>query len=174
MVERFVIGKIVNAHGIRGELKVLPETEDPNRFKKLKKVWIEKDSALKEYEYQSSRILDNVILLALKDVDTRDKALNLKGAYISVSREDAIKLPEGRYFIADLIGCTVYEHTGEILGKVKDVFETGSNDVYDVVNDEGKSILVPALEKVVKSIDVENRKIIVELLPGLKEIYYEN
>ncbi|NLN04225.1 MAG: 16S rRNA processing protein RimM [Clostridiaceae bacterium] len=174
MVERFVIGKIVNAHGIRGELKVIPETEDPNRFKKLKRVWIEKDGIVKEFEYKSCRILEGTILLSLKGVDTRDEALNLKGAYISVSREDAITLPEGRYFVADLVGCTVYEHTGEILGKVKDVFETGSNDVYDVVNDEGKSILVPALEKVVKLIDIENRKIIVELLPGLKDIYYED
>lgn len=174
MVERFVIGKIVNAHGIKGELKVIPETEDPNRFKKLKKVWVEKDGVAKEYEYQSSRILENTVLLSLKGVDDRDKALKLQGAYVSVSREDAIKLPEGRYFIADLIGCTVYEHTGEVLGTVKDVFETGSNDVYEVVNDVGKSMLVPALEKVVRMVDIENRKIIVELLPGLKEIYYEN
>ncbi len=174
MVDYLTIGKVVGAHGIKGEVKILPETDDPERFKRLKTVRVELKGTVKEYKCKGGRIDNNVVLLKLEGIDDRDKAMSLKDALLSVTRENAIKLSEDNFFIADLIGCEVYEEDGNLLGIVKDVFPTGSNDVYEVVNEKGKMMMIPALKKVVKSVDIENGKIIVELLPGLKEIYYEN
>lgn len=174
LVEYFIIGKIINVHGIKGELKVMPETDDPNRFKKLKKVRVEQKGTITEYECRSARMYNDCVLLTLKGVDTREKAEALKNSVLSVPRSEAINLPEDRFFIADLIGCAVFEETGECLGKITDVYQPGGNDVYEVVNDAGKEILIPALKQVVLSVDIGNKKIIVKLLPGLKEVYYEN
>lgn len=117
---------------------------------------------------------NDCVLLTLKGIDTRDKAEALKNAYLSVPRSEAIALPEDRFFIADLIDCAVFEETGEYLGKITEVYQPGGNDVYEVVNDEGKTMLIPALKHVVLFVDINTKKIIVRLLPGLKEVYYEN
>ncbi len=174
MIDRFHIGKIVNTHGVRGEVKILPDTSDINRFSKLKKVTLSQNGKETEYKVLRGAANGNTAILKLEGVDTPEQANLLRGAEIIIDRADAIKLPENTWFIGDLVGCEVFEEDGNSLGKLTNVYETGSNDVYEVTDELNRKLMVPALKQVLLNVDVENQKITVKLLPGLKEIYYEN
>lgn len=174
MLEYFTIGKIVNTHGVRGEVKVLPDTDDPGRFSKLKTVRVKLRGKVTEYEVERARGQGTVIILKLKGVDTPEQGLLLKNAELEIHRKDAIELPEGMWFIGDLIGCSVFEEDGNCLGKVMNVLQTGSNDVYEVKDEQDRTILIPVLKNVVLDVNIEEAVIKVKLLPGLKEIYYAN
>lgn len=171
MLEYLTIGEIVNVHGVHGAVKVIPLTDDPARFKKLKTARVVHRGNTKEYNVQSVQIQSKFVIVKFAGIEDRDAAALLRGAEIQVSRKDAVKLPKGSYFICDLIGCRVMEQDGSLLGVVDDVFSTGSNDVYSVKDPEGRNIMLPAIAQVVKNVDVEKGEIIVELLPGLKEVY---
>jgi 16S rRNA processing protein RimM len=174
MLEYFTIGKIVNTHGIKGEVKVLPDTEDIRRFSKLKTVLVKQRGKTKEYQVEYGRGQGTTAILKLAGIDTPEDALLLKGAELEIHRKDAITLPADTWFIGDLIGCQVFEEDGNCLGKVINVLQTGSNDVYEVKDDKERTILIPVLKNVVLDVDIEAARIQVRLLPGLKEIYYEN
>ncbi|MFZ5352591.1 MAG: ribosome maturation factor RimM [Bacillota bacterium] len=161
------IGQIINTHGVKGEVKVFPLTNDVNRFKKLKEVYIEKNDALQKYTVISSKLLKNTVVLKLESIDTVEAAEKLKEQYIKVDRKNAVKLPKDSYFICDLLGLSVIDMDGVHLGSIKDIIQTGSNDVYIVKPENGKEILIPALKSVVKEINIEEGKIIVELPEGL-------
>ncbi len=161
------IGKIVNTHGIKGEIKVIPLTDDPDRFKKLKWAYIEKGKDKEKREIEAVKFLKSMLIIKLKGIDNMSDAEMLRDCYILVDRENAVTLPKNTYFICDIIGCEVYEENGNKLGELKDVLRTGSNDVYVVENANNTEILIPALKTVVKDISIENRKIIVELPEGL-------
>ncbi|ERK30580.1 ribosome maturation factor RimM [Clostridium intestinale] len=156
-MEQFLnVGQIVNTHGVKGEVKVFPLTDDPMRFKKLKKVIIDnKEVQILSYKFQKDRVI-----LQLEGVDTMDDAIRLKGKYLKVSREDAVKLPKDTYFIADLIGCSVFDTDETPLGEVYDVIKTGSNDVYWVKGI--KELLIPVLKEIVLDINVEDKKIVIK------------
>lgn len=156
-MEQFLnVGQIVNTHGVKGEVKVFPLTDDPMRFKKLKKVIIDnKEVQILSYKFQKDRVI-----LHLEGVDTMDDAIRLKGKYLKVSREDAVKLPKDTYFIADLIGCSVFDTDETPLGEVYDVIKTGSNDVYWVKGI--KELLIPVLKEIVLDINVEDKKIVIK------------
>jgi 16S rRNA processing protein RimM len=156
-LEQFLnVGQIVNTHGVKGEVKVFPLTDDPMRFKKLKKVIIDnKEVQILSYKFQKDRVI-----LQLEGVDTMDDAIRLKGKYLKVSREDAVKLPKDTYFIADLIGCSVFDTDETPLGEVYDVIKTGSNDVYWVKGI--KELLIPVLKEIVLDINVEDKKIVIK------------
>ena len=159
------IGKIINTRGIKGEFKVLPLTDDISRFDDLKYVLIDDDMLMKaDVEYVG--YYKGLVFLKLKGIDDINDAEKYKGMYLLVARKDAIKLPEGRYFICDIIGLEVYDIKLGFLGTITDVITTGSNDVYDVKNKD-KQILVPALKTVVKKINIEQGKVVVELPEGL-------
>jgi len=166
MLEYLSIGQIINIHGFRGEVKVYPLTNDMTRFKKLKEVYIEENNQLVKYEVQGTKFLSNTVVLKLAGIDTEEAAIRLKNFYVKVDRKSAVKLPKDTYFICDLIDLEVFDEKGSLLGTVRDVIQTGSNDVY-VVQGSGKDILIPALKEVVKEIDVWNKKITVELPEGL-------
>lgn len=174
MLEILTIGEIVNVHGVKGALKVQPLTDNPLRFKKLKNIKITVRGKKSDYEITNVQFSGNTVILALAGIDTRDKAELMRGGVIEIPRSEAIELPEDHYFIGDLIGCDVYETDGNLLGKLNDVLQTGSNDVYSVKDSQDRTILIPAIEGVVKDVDISAGKVTVELLPGLKEIYYEN
>jgi len=159
------IGKIVNTQGIKGEVRVLPLTEKLDRFDLLKIVFLD-DTRLIEMEVEYVKYHKNFVLIKFKGVDNMNEAEKLKDNYILVSREDAIELPEGSYFVCDLIGLNVYTKEGSPLGKVEDVLSTGSNDVY-VVRDGEKEILIHALKTVVLEISLEQDKMVVDLPEGL-------
>jgi len=167
MEEYLEIGQIVNTNGLKGTLKVKPLTDDITRFEDLEIVYIQKAKELVEFKIQEVKYSKNMVLLKLEGIDNIEEAEKYRNLYLKINREDAVELEEDSYFIVDIIGCEVYTENQELLGKVIDVFSTGSNDVYTVKNSEGKEILLPAIEDVIKDVDITNKKIIIHLMEGL-------
>lgn len=161
------IGQIVNSYGIKGFFKVVPFTDDITRFDDLKNVYIEKNKKLEKKEIEEIKYHKNLVLLKIKGIDDINDTEQYKNCYLKIDRKDAVELPEDTYFITDLMGIEVYTEEGELLGNIIDIFPTGSNDVYVVKDELGKQILLPAIGKVIKNVDVEAKKMIVKLIPGL-------
>ena len=166
MQKKLEIGQIVNTHGIKGEIKVTPFTNDITRFDDLKEVYVKSKKESKLYKVEGVRYHKNMVLLKLKGIENPEDAEKLRNSYLEIDREDAIPLEEGTYFIADLIGLDVYTDEGVLLGKVDDIYNTGSNDIYVVKNELGKQVLLPGIKDVIKEVKLDD-KIIVHLLPGL-------
>lgn len=166
--EMFTIAKIVNAQGIKGEVKAVPMTEFPDRFNKMKSVDINLDGKMVTHAIESVRPHGkNFIVFKFKGINDMNEALVLKNGLIQVTREGLVPLPEGRYYVFDLLGLPVYTLEGELLGHLVDVFQTGSNDVYTVKTPAGKEVLLPNIPQVVKEINPQEKKIVVELMEGL-------
>ena len=136
MQKYFEVGQIVNTFGIKGFVKVKPFTDDVERFEELKKVYICKKDKLEEVEIEEVKYHKDMVLLKIKGIEDMNEAERLKGLYLKIDRKDAKKLPEGTYFIADLIGLDVYSDENKFLGKLEDIFNSGANDVYVVKNEE--------------------------------------
>ena len=162
MQDKFEVGKIVNTFGIKGEVKVNLYTEDISNFKTNNKVYVND----KEMQVENSRLQKNMLILKLKGIDNMNDAEDLRGSIIKVDRSKN-DLPEGTYYIADLIGLDVYTEDGSLLGKVIDIYNTGANDIYTVKTQDGKEVLLPAIKDVIKQVDIQNGKIIVHILKGL-------
>lgn len=162
------IGQIVNTYGIKGFLKVVPFTDDITRFDNLNSIYIVKKDEKIEMTIEQVKYHKNLVLLKLKGIDDINQAEVYKGCFLKIKRKDAVKLPKDSYFIVDLIGLEVYTLENRLLGKVDDIFKTGSNDVYVVKDSLGKQILLPAIKEVIKTIDIENKKIVVDLIEGLE------
>lgn len=169
MQEYLEIGQIVNTQGLKGVVKVNPFTDDKKRFEKLKKIYVVQNTNLIEYAIQEVKYFKNQVLLKLKGIDSIEQAEKLKGLYLKIDKKDAIKLPKDTYFIADLLGMKVKTIEGEDLGYIDDIFPTGSNDVYVVKDKEGKQILIPAIQDVIRTIDLENKVMTIKLIEGLRE-----
>lgn len=167
MQKRLEIGQIVNTFGIKGEIKIIPFTDDIKRFDILKKVYVKTKKEEKLYKVKNVKYHKNMVLLKLEDVDTIEQAELLRNAFLEIDREDAIPLEEGTYFIADLIGLDVYTDEGKLLGKVDDIYNTGSNDIYVIKDELGKQLLLPGIDEVIKDVDLQKEKIVVHLIPGL-------
>jgi len=167
MVKFLTIGRIINTHGIKGELKVFPDTEKNDRFEELEYIYIDKNGSLERFLVEGVRYHKNLVLIKLKDIDNINKAEEYVGCKVKVDRENAISLEEDEYFICDIIGCEVYTEEGKCLGRVEDVFKTGSNDVYVVKGLDGKEILLPAISDVIKKVDIQKGVLIVHLIEGL-------
>lgn len=167
MEEYLEIGQIVNTNGLKGNLKVKPLTDDITRFEDLKNVYIQKNNKLTEFKIQDVKYSKNMVLLKLDGIDNIEEAEKYKNSYLKINRKDAVELEEDSYFIVDIIGCEVYTDSQELLGKVIDVFSTGSNDVYTVKGMKNNEILIPAIEDVIKNVDIKNKKIIIHLMEGL-------
>ncbi|TYP59958.1 ribosome maturation factor RimM [Thermosediminibacter litoriperuensis] len=170
MREYITVGRVLAPWGVRGQVKVEPLTDDVARFRKLKSVLVEEDGALKSYGVNSVVFLKkDFVVLELQGIDAVESAERFRGRYLMVHRKDAVKLPEGHYFICDIIGMEVYkEEDGELLGRVQDVLKTGANDVYVVGLKDGRELLLPAIRDVVKEIDLENNKMVVKLMEGME------
>lgn len=167
MLPNLEIGQIVNTFGIKGMVKVKPFTDDIRRFDELKTVYVEKNSKQTEYEIEEVKYHKDMVLIKFKGIDKVEQAEMLRNSYLTVSRDSVEKLEEGRYYIVDLLGLEVYTDEQVLLGTLEDIFNTGSNDIYVVKDKQGKQILLPAIQDVIKQIDIENKKIIVHILPGL-------
>ena len=161
------IGQIVNTRGLRGEVKVNSFSEDEHRFEKLSTILVKNKKEFTEYEIQKVTYSKNQVVLKLKGIDHIDYAEKLKNLYIYVKKEDLGKLPEGVYYIADIIGLNVYTEAGEYIGKVDDILKTKANDVYVIRSDLGVLKYLPNIPKVIIKKDVLNGKIIVNLPEGL-------
>ena len=167
MKERLEVGQIVNTFGIKGFVKVYPYVNDIQRFDDLKTVYIKLKKQESKLEIEEVKYQKNMVLIKFKGIETVEQAENLRNAYLEIERNQAIPLEEGEYFIADLLGLEVYLDTGEKLGILEDIFNTGSNDIYVVKNELGKQFLLPYIDEVIKNIDLENSKITVHLIEGL-------
>ncbi|MCX7746520.1 MAG: ribosome maturation factor RimM [Clostridia bacterium] len=167
MTQYLEIGKIVNTHGIKGEVKVIPLTDDPTRFEDLDTVLIEKNNSLTKMEIQNVKYFKSFVILKFEGISDMNTAETLKDLFIKIDRKDAVKLPEGSYFVFDILNSEVFEENGNRLGILTDILETGSNDVYVVKNETGREILIPALKSVVKEISIEKKTMIVTLPEGL-------
>lgn len=162
------VGVIANTHGIKGEVKVFPTTDDPQRFKMLKDVILDTGRETLNLEVQSARFFKNMVILKFKGIDNINDVEKYKGKDLLVTRENAVPLEEGEYFIADLIDLEVYDEAGGKLGILCDVIQTGANDVYAVRNEEtGREILLPAIDECILDINMEEGKIFVHLMEGL-------
>ena len=161
------LGQIVNTRGLKGEVKVNSYSEDPNRFEKIKSIIVRLKGKDTEYEIEKVSYTKNQVVLKLKTIDTIEEAEKLRNSIILIDREKLGELPEDVYYIADLIGLEVYTDQNEYLGKVDDIFNTKSNDVYVVKDDLGKNKLLPGIPEVIKKISLEDGKIIVHLIEGL-------
>lgn len=165
--EYFEIGQIVNTFGIKGFVKIVPFTDDLERFEELESVFVVKQKQLIEMQIEEVKYHKNLVLVKFKGIEDINMAEKYKGCYIKIKRENARKLPKDTYFIADLIGMDVYDEDGNLLGKVDDIFNNKSHDVYVIKDDLGKQILLPSTKEVIKDVDVEKGKIIVHLIDGL-------
>lgn len=167
-MERYLeIGQIVNTFGIKGQVKVNPFTEDIKKFDKLNEIYVEKKKELQLFQIENVNYNKHTVILKLKGIDTIEQAEEYRNCYIKIDREKEEKLPEGVYYIADLLGLDVYTDEGKLLGKVDDIYNTGSNDIYVVKDELGKQILLPGIEEVLKQVNLENKKIIVHIIDGL-------
>jgi len=154
------IGKIVAPHGVRGDVRIVPLTDFPDRFNDLKTVYVEDVGHL---TLDSVRQHKKFILLKFAELDSMSAVEPLRGKMLKVKREDVVKLPKGQYYIFDIVGLNVFTEEGISLGVITDVLQPGSNDVYVIEQQDKKELLIPAIKEVVKKIDVEGKQMIVKL-----------
>ena len=171
MLDFLEIGEIVNVHGVRGAVKVIPLTDDVTRFKKLKSVFIRQNGTDREFTVSSVQFQPKFVVMKLAGIESPEAANLLRSAKVVISRANAVNLPKNTYFIGDLIGCTVITDIGETLGKITEVMSPGGNDVYEVHSEDGAEILLPAIKDVILNVDVSDAVVTVHLLPGLREVY---
>ena len=157
-LDLFTIGQIVAPHGVRGDVRIYPDTDFPKRFLKMKYGYING----KKYEVESARLHKRVVLMKFAGVDDRNAAELLVKKDLQVPREDLVPLQKGQHYIYDIIGSAVYDLQDHELGELTDVLRTGSNDVYVVTADDGKETLLAAIPDVIKSIDESAKKIVVD------------
>jgi len=163
----FVIGKIVNTQGIKGDLRVIPTTDDISRFELLDFVYIDKKGNIGKYDIQNVRYHKQFVLLKLKGIDDMTTAENFKNSEVKITKDMALPLEEDEYYIRDLYSMEVVTDSGEVLGTIEDIIFTGANDVYVVKNDMNE-ILIPAVKQCILNVDKENNKMTVRLLEGLR------
>lgn len=170
MVSRFRVGVIAGTHGLRGEVKVFPTTDEPARFLDLEKVILDTGREERTLKIRSVKFFKKFVILGFEGMDRIEDVEKLKGSELLINREDAIPLEEGEYFIPDLLGLRVKTDDGRELGVIKDVIETGANNVYDVQNEDGARILIPAIPQCILDVRLGEGDMTVHLLPGLENL----
>ena len=165
----FQIGVITSTHGIRGEVKVFPTTDDNNRFKKLKDCLIEYKGELLPVKATGCKFFKNMVILKFEDIDNINDVEKYKQCKLFVDREHAVSLEQDEYFMADLLGINVITQEGRNLGVLEDIIRTGANDVYVVVDETGKEWLIPAIKDCIVKVSLEEKEMIVHLMKGMEE-----
>lgn len=161
-----IIGRIQKAHGVRGEMRVMPHTDLPERFTWLETVWLGDDDP-QPFAVESARFHGQLVLLKLAGYDSREAVQVLRGQWLQVPESEAVPLEEGEYYLYQLEGLQVFTDEGEALGELVQVMETGANNVF-IVRGESGELLLPDTDEVVQVIDFENGRMTVHLLPGLR------
>lgn len=170
MEDLLQVGIITSTHGVRGEVKVYPTTDDPRRFRRLKEVVLETGREKMNLEIEGVKFFKQFVILKFKGLDNINDIEKYRQKSLYVTRKNAVRLQRDEYFIADLIGLKVQDEDGKELGTVKDVIETGANDVYEVEMADGKSLLLPAIKQCILNVDVENGTMQVHVLEGLLDL----
>ena len=172
MEDLYQVGSITQTHGIRGEVKVFPLTDDISRFKNMKNLLLDggKDGYI-SLEVENARPQKNLVILKFKGIDNINDIEKYKGQGLYVTKENRVELKDDEYFIADLIGCEVYVDTDsdKKFGTISDVLETGANDVYEITLENGKIVLVPAIKECILNVDIEGGRVDIHLLEGLMD-----
>lgn len=169
MEDLLQVGAITQPHGIHGEVKVFPTTNDVRRFKKLKEVILDTGKEKKTLEIEGVKFFKQYAILKFKGFDSINDIEKYKGKPLLVTRENAVKLGRDEYFIADLIGLAVYDDQDQYLGVLTNVIETGANDVYEVKFEDGRQVLFPAIKQCILNVDMDSRKMTVHIMDGLLE-----
>lgn len=167
MEQFFQVGVIASTHGIRGEVKVFPTTDDVNRFKELKCVILDTGKETLPLEVESVKFFKQFVILKFKGIDDINEIERYKKCPLLVERKDAVPLEEGEYYIADMIGMKVETEEGQDFGVLKDVIETGANDVYVIESSAHGEVLVPAIKQCILKVDMDAHKMKIHLMPGL-------
>ncbi|MCM1143373.1 MAG: ribosome maturation factor RimM [Blautia sp.] len=167
MVEEFQVGVITQTHGIRGEVKVFPTTDDAARFKRLKEVVLDTGKERLSMTIESVKFFKKFVILKFKGYNSINDIEKYKNGKLLVPREKAVKLQKDEYFVADLLGMRVVTEAGEMLGILKNVLETGANDVYVVEMEDKKELLLPAIKECILDIDMEQAVMSVHVMDGL-------
>ena len=170
MEDLLQVGIITSTHGVRGEVKVYPTTDDPRRFRRLKEVVLDTGKEKMNLEIEGVKFFKQFVILKFKGLDNINDIEKYRQKSLYVTRKNAVRLQRDEYFIADLIGLKVQDEDGKELGTVKDVIETGANDVYEVEMADGKSLLLPAIKQYILNVDVENGTMQVYVLEGLLDL----
>lgn len=161
------VGVISSTHGIKGEVKVFPTTDDVNRFKTLNSVILDTGKEQIPLEIENVKFFKQFAILKFKGIDDINEVEKYKGKDLLILREQAVELQENEYFICDLIGCECFDEEETKLGTLTEVIQTGANDVYVIETQDKKEILIPYTQECVKSIDIQNKRIVVHLLEGM-------
>jgi len=172
MQEKLRVGTVVTTHGLKGEVKVYPTTDDPDRFYDLEKVFLDRSGSMEnmlQLEVQNVRFFKNLAIVKFKDYDNIDDVLPFRKGELYVDRADAIPLQEGEYFIGDIIGCRVLDEDDKELGTVKEFLETGAHDVM-LVKTTGKDLMIPYCDPFILEKAPEEGYIRVHLIPGLLDL----
>lgn len=169
MEDRFQVGVISSTHGIAGEVKVYPTTDDMTRFKKLKQVILDTGKEELQLDISQVKFFKQMVILKFKQFQNINEVERFRGKSLYVTRENAVKLKKDEYFIADMIGMQVVSTEGEDLGILSDVLQTGANDVYVVEQTGKEQLLLPAIHECIRDVDMELGKMTVYLMPGLRD-----
>ena len=164
MTDRLKVGVVTSVHGIKGEVKVFPTTDDSRRFKKLKQVYLDTGKELLSLEIEGVKFFKQMVILKFKGYENPDDVMKFRQKELWIDRKDAVRLSKDEYFIADLIDMEVCDEEGKLIGTLKDVISTGANDVYAVETPEGKEVLFPAIKQCVLDVDTEARKMTVHVM----------
>ena len=164
------VGVITSPHGIKGEVKVFPTTDDAKRFKELKKVILDTGKEYIPMEIEHVKFFKNMVILKFRGYDNINEIEKYKSRDLLITRDQAVDLEPDEYFITDLIGLTVVSDQGAELGTLKDVLETGANDVYVVAMKDGKELMLPAIGDCILNVDLEQRRMEVHVLEGLMDL----
>ncbi|MCI5944028.1 MAG: ribosome maturation factor RimM [Eubacterium sp.] len=167
MEDLFQVGIITGTHGLKGEVKVFPTTDDKNRFLELEDVLLDTGNELKKLKVEYCKFFKKFVFVKFEGLDDINEVEQFKRCPLMVTRENAVPLDEDEYYVADLIGLTIVDDSGVTIGKLENVIETGANDVYEVLTQDGGRVLLPAIKDCILDVDTEEGVILVHLLKGL-------
>ncbi len=170
MEEMLRVGVITTTHGVRGEVKVYPTTDDAERFLELEEIWLDTGKERLPLKIQNVKFFKNMVILKFEGYDDINAVQAWRQKDLLVTREQAVELQEDEYFIGDLIGLHVEDEEGNALGVLRDVLETGANDVYLVSRPGEKDLMLPAIKECIRKVDLESGIMRVRVLPGLLDL----
>ncbi len=169
MQEEFQVGAVASVHGVRGEVKVFPTTDEPGKFKRLRTAILRTEKGQREVRLESAKFFKNMVIVKFEGIDSPEEAQKYRGATLWIPREQAVPLRRNEYYQADLIGLRVLTDEGEELGILTDVLETGANDVYEVTLPDKSKVLFPAIRDCILEVAPEKGIMTVHVMDGLLE-----
>ena len=169
MEDLLQVGVITGTHGLKGEVKVFPTTDDKERFLDLEEVLLDTGDELLELKVEYCKFFKKFVFVKFEGLDDINEVEKYKRCPLLVTRDNAVELEEDEYFVADLLGLTIIDDSGATIGKLENVIETGANDVYEVLTEDGGRILLPAIKECILDVDMEEGIILVHLMKGLAD-----